>query len=370
MTPILKPLKEWATNLKPELFKNISPDKLAGIIAVVTAGILLALSALIFVYLKTYNIVIFLFLLIVLVPVLIYFLVRYLIQYFIYRRIKLIYKLISDTKLQDADVSSYRTHDLQSLEHAELDAINWIQKKNLEILHIKEMESFRREYIGNVSHELKTPIFNIQAYIQTVLDDEMADQQIALSFLNKALKNASRLQEIIEDLSIVYKLESGEKVLAPEKFNIKELADEVLEDHQSLADQKQIKLMFKAGADEDHLVYADKEYIRIALSNLVHNGIKYGKYNGFVKISIYTLDKKILIEVSDNGIGISEEHLPHVFERFYRVDKSRSREQGGSGLGLSIVKHIADAHHQTLHVRSKEGAGTTFGFTLELERSN
>lgn len=351
--------------MRPELIKNIKPGSLAALIsALYTIGIL-GFSFILFLG-KSKSISIYSFLILSLVvPILFFWPVRFLIQLFIYRRIKLIYKLISETKSQDSSYIGYLTQDRQSLENAEMDAIKWISKKNLEIVHIKEMEAFRRQYIGNVSHELKTPIFNIQAYLQTILDDKFNDPHQSTSFLKKALKNATRLQEIIEDLSIVYKLESGERVLSPEIFNIKELADEVIDEHQSLADQKQIKLMFKTGADEDQMVYADKEYIRIALSNLVNNGIKYGKFNGFVKISIYNLDTKILIEVSDNGIGIAEEHLPHVFDRFYRVDKSRSRESGGSGLGLSIVKHIADAHQQALHVRSKEGAGSTFGFTLD-----
>lgn len=173
------------------------------------------------------------------------------------------------------------------------------------------------------------------------------------------------MQSIIEDLNIVYKLESGTQILDLQTFDIKNLIEEVFEENASLTAAKNIKLKFKNGAEESIRVEADKEHIQIVLNNLINNSIKYGKVSGYTKVSLYDLDKLVLIEVTDNGIGISEEHIKHVFDRFYRVDKSRSRDQGGSGLGLSIVKHIIESHGQKLHVRSKEGYGTTFGFTLQ-----
>ncbi|MBK8955665.1 MAG: sensor histidine kinase [Saprospiraceae bacterium] len=294
-----------------------------------------------------------------------FFILRFFINKFLYRRIKLIYKIISGTKLSDEILKEGKLNDLSDLEQAELAAQRWINKKNTEIDHIKQMELFRKEYIGNVSHELKTPVFNIQAYLQTIMDQDLFIDEQAKTFLEKALKNTFRLKEVIEDLSIVDRLEAGTHILDVQKFNVKSLAEEVFEEQTGLADQKQIKLIFKEGADNNNFVLADREYIRIVLSNLVNNAIKYGKFNGYVKISFYRLDENILVEVSDNGIGIPEDQLSHVFDRFYRVDKSRSRDQGGSGLGLSIVKHIIEAHHQKLHIRSKDGVGTTIGFNLE-----
>ncbi len=295
-----------------------------------------------------------------------YFIIRFSIGLFLFRRIKLIYKLISETKFEEVSKKSDSgQHDLLNLSRVESDVRNWIAKKNLEMDQIKEMEKYRKEYIGNVSHELKTPVFNIQGFLQSLLDGGLEDPKVNKAFVAKALKNAVRLQNIIDDLNIVYKLESGEQLLELQKFSIRSMIEEVFEENQELANARNIKLHFKKGADNDFYVFADKEHIRIVLNNLINNSIKYGKINGFTKISLYDLEKSILVEISDNGIGISEEHLKHVFDRFYRVDKSRSREQGGSGIGLSIVKHIIESHGQKLHVRSKEGFGTTFGFTLE-----
>ncbi|MBK9108043.1 MAG: GHKL domain-containing protein [Saprospiraceae bacterium] len=352
--------------MKFEALKNITANKLASLISVCISS-LIALILLFIGIIKPELISAYTaFICIISVLVFGFFITRSLIKEFIYRRIKLIYKIITDTKLPEELVKESKFKEHMDLEQVEKDAYSWIKKKNSEIDHIKQMENFRREYIGNVSHELKTPVFNIQAYLQTIHDmDSLQDEQLKI-FLDKAIKNTFRLQEIIDDLSVVDKLESGDYFLDKQTFNIKELSDEVFEEQQGLADQKNIKLIFKEGADADNLVIADREYIRIALSNLVNNSIKYGKYNGFVKMSFYKLDESLLIEVSDNGIGIPEEHLSHVFDRFYRVDKSRSRDQGGSGLGLSIVKHILESHHQKLHVRSKDGVGTTFGFTLQL----
>lgn len=353
-------------NLKSDFFKNIGAGKLSLLIIICIAVLLFVVVVLIeavkphFISIPT--------VLVCLSSLLLFgfFITRSLIREFVYRRIKLIYKIITDTKWTEELSKDPKFKDHIDLEQVEKDAFRWISKKNSEIDHIKQMENFRREYIGNVSHELKTPVFNIQAYLQTILDHEFVQDDQLKSFVDKALKNTYRLQEVIDDLSIVDKLESGDQFLDYQRFNIRELTEEVFEEQQSLADQKNIKLLFKEGADSDNMVFADREYIRIAMSNLINNSIKYGKYNGFVKVSFYTLDENLLIEVSDNGIGISEEHLAHVFDRFYRVDKSRSRDQGGSGLGLSIVKHILESHHQKLHVRSKDGVGTTFGFTLQL----
>lgn len=366
MNPTLKPSKELGISLRPDLFKNISPSGLSRLIVlsfIFSFLITWAVMNLINIQFQswlTWCFIIFITL------TLSYILTYFLISQFIYRRVKLIYKLITDFKKKDEQESEFKTFDASDLSQAEEDALKWVERKNAEIDHRTQMEQFRKEYIGNVSHELKTPVFNIQAYLQTIQDDQVIHTDQHLLFLEKAIKNVVRLQEIIDDLSVIDRLDAGVRILDHQVFNIRELTEEVFEEHQGLAQQKNIKLMFKEGAAESFNVLADKEYIRIALSNLVNNSIKYGKYNGFVKVSFYQLDHNLLIEVSDNGIGIPEDHLPRVFDRFYRVDLSRSRDQGGTGLGLSIVKHIIESHNQKLHVRSKSGVGTTFGFTLEI----
>ncbi|HEX5626206.1 MAG TPA: ATP-binding protein [Saprospiraceae bacterium] len=297
-----------------------------------------------------------------------FLLIRYGVGQILYRRVKILYKLISETKWSDKSKSDVKLGDSEYLNNVEQDVERYIARKNLEMDHLLQMEQYRKDYIGNVSHELKTPVFNIQGYLQTLIDGAMDDPEVRANFLEKAYKNALRLQSIIEDLSIVHKLESGRQVLDMDTFDMKELVEEVFDENSPIAEKKNIKIRFKLGADETHLVTADKEHIRIVLNNLINNAIKYGKVSGYCKVSLYDMEDSVLAEVSDNGIGIPEEHLKHVFDRFYRVDKSRSREQGGSGLGLSIVKHILEAHGQNLHVRSKVGIGTTFGFTLKKAR--
>ena len=229
----------------------------------------------------------------------------------------------------------------------------------------KSWADYRRKYIGDISHELKTPIFNIQGYVHTLLDGAINDSDVNQLFLEKAAKNIDRLQTIVDDLESISRLESGQLILDIRAFDIKELVAEVFEDLDFKAKARNINLSFKDGASGNYFVRADRDYIRRALVNLVQNSIKYGKDRGRTKVGFYDMDKYILIEVADNGLGIPKKHVNHVFDRFYRVDKSRSREQGGSGLGLAIVKHIIEAHKQTINVRSTINLGSTFGFTLE-----
>ncbi|MEL6922865.1 MAG: ATP-binding protein [Bacteroidota bacterium] len=290
-----------------------------------------------------------------------YFVILFFLEKFIYRKIKLIYKTIHRSKL-----SKKEKIDLNSdiIDEVEKEVVDWATDQQKEIDALKSLENYRREFLGNISHELKTPIFNIQGYLLTLLDGGLYDKKINESYLNRAAKNVERLQTIVEDLDSISKLESGRLVLEMQDFGIRQLTDEVFEDLEMLANEKNINLTFKEGAAVDFRVKADRESIRQVMTNLVTNSVKYGKENGYTKVSFYDMDKYILIEVADDGIGISKEHLNHVFDRFYRVDKSRSRQQGGSGLGLSIVKHIIEAHQQTINVRSVQGLGSTFGFTL------
>lgn len=283
---------------------------------------------------------------------------------YIYRKIKLIYKTIhnqkvnADTKREGVDLNQPIIGEVEQ----EVEA--WAEKQQLQQQAYERFAEYRRRYVGDISHELKTPIFNIQGYLHTLLEGGYHDEKIAMSFLKKAAKNVERLQTIVEDLGAISRLESGELIFDADTFDIKELATEVLDEMDLKSKEVGIELGFKAGADFGFMVKADRESIRQVLVNLVANSLKYGNPQGSTKIGFYDMDAYILCEVADNGIGIPEKHLPHVFDRFYRVDKSRSRQKGGSGLGLSIVKHIMEAHHQTINVRSSPGLGSTFGITL------
>jgi two-component system, OmpR family, phosphate regulon sensor histidine kinase PhoR len=290
-----------------------------------------------------------------------FFTVQYLIESFFYRRIKVIYKRIADAKKADNQPVS----DPQNLDDVETEVEEWAKNKNQQIASLQELESYRRNYIGNVSHELKTPIFNIQGFLHTLIDGGINDPTINMNYLQKAARNIERLETIVNDLETISKLEAGQMALDLQVFDIQQLINEIFEDSELLSKEKNIKLSYKEGANIGYRVRADKNTIRQVLTNLLVNSIKYGKQNGSTKVSLYDMDKIVLVEISDNGIGIARHHLKHLFDRFYRVDKGRSRDAGGTGLGLSIVKHIIEAHNQSVHVRSTEGVGTTFGFTLE-----
>jgi two-component system phosphate regulon sensor histidine kinase PhoR len=230
---------------------------------------------------------------------------------------------------------------------------------------LREMEQYRKEFLGNVSHELKTPIFNIQGYINTLLDGAIDDPVVAVPFLKKAAKSTDRIATLVDELEAITQLESGFLTMEMEPFDIHELIHDIFDSLASRAAKRNITLKFKDGCDVPFMVEADKDRIRQVVINLIVNSIKYGNDDGTTQVGIYDMDKNALIEVADNGIGIAEEHIPRLFERFYRVDKSRSREGGGTGLGLSIVKHIIEAHSQTIHARSTINVGTTLSFTLK-----
>lgn len=284
---------------------------------------------------------------------------------YIYRKVKVIYKTIHRHKRSPDEKSPGIEADQNIIEEVEREVNEWADQQQKQLDRYRAWAEYRRKFVGDISHELKTPIFTIQGYLHTLLDGGLYDEKVNMTFLKKAAKNVDRLYTIVEDLSAIARLEAGNLVLEMQVFDIKELAEEVFEDLEMKAKEKNMTLEFKDGASQNYKVLADREYIRQVLTNLVHNSIKYGKEDGLTKIGFYDMDKNILIEVADNGIGIPKHHLLHVFDRFYRVDKSRSRAQGGSGLGLSIVKHIVEAHKQTINVRSTPEVGSTFGFTLE-----
>lgn len=289
-----------------------------------------------------------------------FLIVRFFVEKYIFHKIKVIYKLISDAKREMSGKDAIP--DNIELVHSEVR--EWAESTNREIASLKSLEEYRKSFVGNISHELKTPIFTIQGYLHTLLDGGLHDPNINVSFLKRAVENTDRLQNIVEDLEVISRLESGKAALDLSNFAIKDLCTIVMTDLASMADTKMITLRFKENSSQNFTVEADKEGIRQVLNNLIVNSIKYGRDGGITRIGIYDLGDEILCEISDNGIGIKEDHHKHLFDRFYRVDASRSRKQGGSGLGLSIVKHIIEAHNQTITVRSTPGEGSTFGFTL------
>jgi len=295
-----------------------------------------------------------------------YLILNFALEKYIYNRIKLIYKTIHKQKLKRDDKK-----ELISNAHGDLigkvndEVEKWANERKQEIDELKKMEIYRREFLGNVSHELKTPLFNIQGFVLTLLGGGINDKEVNINFLQKTQKNIERMITIVEDLEVISRLETGEAAPLYSNFSITGLVREVIEFLEPKATERQIKLSFAAEYNDNMMVRADKEKIRTVLNNLIENSIKYGTIKGRTKISFYDMDENYLIEVSDNGVGVEEKHISRLFERFYRIDKHRSRAEGGSGLGLAIVKHIIEVHNQTINVRSAPGVGSTFSFTLQ-----
>lgn len=293
-----------------------------------------------------------------------YFLFRYTLEKFIYEKIKIIYKTIRNLKLsKDSGRSVLKDGAIDKVNQ---EVIEWGETKKKEIEELKRMAGYRREFLGNVSHELKTPIFNIQGYVLTLLDGGLEDPSINKEYLLRTEKSINRMIAIVEDLETISQLETSELQLNTSQFDIIALSREVIEFLEIKSKKREKAVCFGQNYEKPIMVVADKERIRQVLINLIDNSIKYGNAeNGKTKISFFDMDETVLIEVTDNGSGIEAADLPRIFERFYRTDKGRSREQGGSGLGLAIVKHIIEAHDQTINVRSTLGVGTTFAFTLK-----
>ncbi len=290
-----------------------------------------------------------------------WFVFLYYARNFINNRIRTLYKTIYNLKDQQSADGPVAGDDL--MQQMEREVTDWMKTRSTEIEDLKKLEHYRREFLGNVSHELKTPIFNIQGYIATLLDGGLEDASINRNYLQRAEKSVERMINIIDDLEAISRLESGEMILERDNFDMVELSREIIEALEMKAGERKIKVHLKE-AYRPLKVNADKDRIRQVITNLIVNSVKYGKDGGETEIRFYDLDDNILVEISDNGIGIAKEHLPRLFERFYRVDKGRSREQGGTGLGLAIVKHILEAHGQNINVRSAESVGSTFSFTL------
>ncbi|OZV70566.1 sensor histidine kinase [Winogradskyella aurantia] len=294
--------------------------------------------------------------------ILCFLIVQYRVERFIYRRVKKIYDdltLLESTRIRQYPI----TTDMGTLTR-EID--KYARDKKLEIETLKVREEYRKEFMGNVSHELKTPLFTVQGYILTLLDGAVEDPKLRKKYLNRASKGVERLIYIIKDLDMITKLEVGDLRLNKERFDIVDLVKGVFDLFEMKAAKKKITLTFDMDYDQPIMVYADKERIQQVLTNLIVNSIKYGREKGTTEVSIENLIKnKAIIRVTDNGEGIDEKDLPRLFERFYRVDKSGSRKEGGSGLGLSIVKHIIEAHEEKIYVESELGVGSEFSFTLE-----
>ncbi|MBL7138812.1 MAG: sensor histidine kinase [Bacteroidales bacterium] len=299
----------------------------------------------------------------VLLFVISFFVFRYTLEKFIYSKIRLIYKTIHSIKTKKSEVRPPRidTHFLDEVSH---EVEEWQQEKSREIEQLRQLELYRREFIGNVSHELKTPLFNIQGYILTLLDGGLDDASINKEYLKRSEKSIERLIRIVEDLDEISQLESGQMKLNITRFDILALTREVMELLEMKAQKKEIRLVC-AQQEKPIFVEGDREKIRQVLTNLLENSIRYGNEKGRTKISFFDMDEHILTEITDNGIGIESDELPRVFERFYRAPRGRAIFAKGKGLGLAIVKHILEAHHQTVNVRSSTGVGTTFGFTLK-----
>ncbi len=296
-----------------------------------------------------------------------YFLISFVLEWFIYRKIKLIYKFIHQIKASKREETYYKyILPKKSIDEVKEDVEKWAEQRRAEIEILQQNEAYRKEFLQNLAHEFKTPIFAIQGYVDTLLDGALENPAVNKKFLENAAKNVDRMVGLVNDLDEISRLESGKQPLYKEQFVIQDLIKEVYESLSIKTAKRNIKTSIKKGCENPVWVFADKEKIRQVVINIVSNATKYGKQDGTIVAGIYKIDgTKNLIEFSDDGIGIAEEHLDRIFERFYRTDRGRSRDKGGTGLGLAICKHIIEAHAQTVHVRSKIDIGTTIGFTLD-----
>jgi len=294
-----------------------------------------------------------------------FFVVQYRVERFIYRRVKKIY---DDVSLLDSTTfrSQPITTDMATLTK---EVKKFATDKKLEIETLKVREEYRREFLGNVSHELKTPLFTVQGYISTLLDGAANDKVLRKKYLERAEKGVERLIYIVKDLDMITKLETGDLNLDYSIFDIVETIKNVFDLLEMRASKKKITLTFDSNYSKPIYVRADQEKIQQVITNLVMNSIKYGKEGGTTEVSIENLiNNKVIIRITDNGEGIQKQHIPRLFERFYRVDKSGARSEGGSGLGLAIVKHIIEGHNEKIYVESQFGVGSEFSFTLEKQK--
>jgi len=340
--------------------KNLSPKQLAALTALLMASLIAFSILLVFSNVKlsvSYFIISF---------ISIYFLMHQILEYFIYRKIKLIYKLIAQTKASKKE-EAYQKYLLpqKGMDDVRDDVEAWAAQKTKEIQVLQSNEAFRKEFLQNLSHEIKTPVFAIQGYLELLADGALEDPSTSNKFVQQAQSNVQRLVQLLNDVDAITNLEMNKDPIVQQSFIIQDIINEAVNNLSVKWIKKNIQFQFKKGSESPTYVYADKNKIYQVIVNILSNAAKYGKIDGSIIASVYKMeDQKILIEISDDGIGIAEEHLPRLFERFYRTDDARNRDVGGTGLGLAICKHIIEAHGETIHVRSKLNVGTTLGFTL------
>jgi len=344
--------------------KNLSPKQLAALTALLMASLIAFSILLVFSNVKlsaSYFIISF---------ISIYFLMHQILEYFIYRKIKLIYKLIAQTKASKKE-EAYQKYLLpqKGMDDVRDDVEAWAAQKTKEIQVLQSNEAFRKEFLQNLSHEIKTPVFAIQGYLELLADGALEDPSTSNKFVQQAQSNVQRLVQLLNDVDAITNLEMNKDPIVQQSFIIQDIINEAVNNLSVKWIKKNIQFQFKKGSESPTYVYADKNKIYQVIVNILSNAAKYGKIDGSIIASVYKMeDQKILIEISDDGIGIAEEHLPRLFERFYRTDDARNRNMGGTGLGLAICKHIIEAHGQFIQARSTQGVGTTFGFTLSLPK--
>ena len=342
--------------------KFTSPKKLS-----IFLSIFISLTVVIFVYFSHFlniSLVIYLLIAFLFVFIIFYIIIFYGLKDYVTNKIKPIYKIIHNTNSSsNLTDETFAENDIISLTEKEVK--EWKYMKIKEINSLRANEKYRKEFLGNISHELKTPIFNIQGYIFTLLDGGLEDKSINRKYLERTEKSVNRLVDIVEDLETISSLESGELKLKFEKFCLISLIEEIFDMQEVRANEKNISLNFTNIIKKHVFVYADKKRIFELISNLIINSIKYGNTDGNTNVEIFDMDKVVVVEIKDDGIGIAEKYHHRIFERFFRIEKSRSRNQGGTGLGLSIVKHIIEAHKQTINIKSTVNQGTSFIFTLQ-----
>ncbi len=344
--------------------QQLTPRKLALFAALSVSGFLLIICIIV-ILIPEDPVLAYLLLIVPVMGLVSYFVFLFVLKRYIYDRIKLIYKFIHTQKVDKGAPRMKVPLEEDTIERVTAEVQEWSRRHSEEVSHLHDLARYRREFLGNISHELKNPIFNIQGYVLTLLDGGLEDPHINREYLLRTEKSIERLIAIVNDLETISRLESGELQLHIQCFNLMELIEEVMELMEIQVRKHEIQVRYAIHYERPVKVQADKDRMRQVLVNLIDNAIKYSHKGGNVKISLFDMDDRILLEITDDGIGIDEADIPRLFERFFRTDKARARKHRGSGLGLAIVKHIIEAHHQTIHVRSKPGIGTTFALTLE-----
>lgn len=346
------------------MLKNLSPNKIALILSIFISFFYLGLQFL-FKLSSEQDLLFYIILSFFAIFLSCFFLIRFFIANYLLKKVRLIYNVIQKSKYGKSSGINPKGNILTSneWENIDKDVEQWADFNENEIQNLTNLEEYRKQFLGDISHELKTPIFSVQGYLHTLLEGGLEDKRVNVHFLNRAAENVDRLINIVDDLETISRLEGGDEELVMKTFNLKELFEETEEDFKVHAKSEKVKLLIN-NSNCNVMVKGNREKYRQVVDNLISNSIKYGKKGGTTKLNCYNLETYYLVEIEDDGIGIEEKNLPHLFDRFYRVDRSRSRDVGGSGLGLSIVKHIVEAHNQTINVKSIPGKGSTFGFTI------